>query len=103
MRVTNSMSPDRAVSGADGIGLKNVRERMAVQFEGRAALMAGPHGNEWITVITLPTVAQSPAMTRAALSGPKLHTATLLGTSCASPALLTRPPCCPPRPPPAMP
>src|SRR5580698_1490641 len=31
MRVSNSMSPERAV-GADGIGLKNVRERMAVQF-----------------------------------------------------------------------
>src|SRR5580704_10397349 len=49
MRVTNSMSPDRAVSGADGIGLKNVRERMAVQFEGRAGLMAGAHGSEWIS------------------------------------------------------
>src|SRR5271168_2969306 len=39
IRVTNSMAPDRAV-GADGIGLKNVRERMAVQFEGRASLTA---------------------------------------------------------------
>src|SRR5450631_3298512 len=47
IRVTNSMAPDRA-AGADGIGLKNVRERIAVQFEGRAALTAGAHGSEWI-------------------------------------------------------
>src|SRR5277367_1405042 len=39
MRVTNSMAPDRVV-GTDGIGIKNVRERMAVQFEGYASLTA---------------------------------------------------------------
>jgi LytS/YehU family sensor histidine kinase len=80
MRVSNSMSPDRAVSGADGIGLKNVRERMAVQFEGRAALMAGAHGSEWISEISMPAIRESPAMTREAPAGHKLHTTTLLGT-----------------------
>jgi LytS/YehU family sensor histidine kinase len=80
MRVTNSMSPDRAVSGADGIGLKNVRERMAVQFEGRAGLMAGAHGSEWISEISMPAIRESPAMTREAPAGHKLHTTTLLGT-----------------------
>src|SRR5580693_8280716 len=33
IRITNSMTANRA-TGAEGIGLKNVRERMAVQFEG---------------------------------------------------------------------
>jgi LytS/YehU family sensor histidine kinase len=79
LRVTNSMSPDRA-AGAGGIGLKNVRERMAVQFEGRAALMAGANGREWISEISMPAIRESPAVTRDAPVGNKLHTTTLLGT-----------------------
>jgi two-component system, LytTR family, sensor kinase len=79
MRVTNSMSPDRAV-GAPGIGLKNVRERMAVQFEGRAALMAGAHGSEWISEISMPAIRESPPLAREAPAANKLHTTTLLGT-----------------------
>jgi hypothetical protein len=79
LRVTNSMSTDRSV-GADGIGLKNVRERMAVQFEGRAALMAGAHGSEWISEISMPAIRESPAMTRETPAGAKLQTTTLLGT-----------------------
>ena len=79
MRVTNSMAPDRA-TGADGIGLKNVRERMAVQFEGRAALMAGAHGSEWISEISMPAVRESPPITREVTAGNKLQTTTLLGT-----------------------
>jgi LytS/YehU family sensor histidine kinase len=79
MRVSNSMAPDRAV-GADGIGLKNVRERMAVQFEGRAALMAGAHGSEWISEISMPAIRESPPITREAAAGNKLHATTLLGT-----------------------
>jgi hypothetical protein len=78
LRVTNSMSPDRVV-GADGIGLKNVRERMAVQFEGRAALMAGAHGAEWISEISMPAIRESPPIMRQAPAGNKLHTTTLLG------------------------
>jgi signal transduction histidine kinase len=79
LRVTNSMALDRA-AGADGIGLKNVRERMAVQFEGRAALIAGAHGNEWISEISMPAIRESPPFTREAPAGNKLHTTTLLGT-----------------------
>src|SRR5271170_2862501 len=79
LRVSNSMAPDRA-AGADGIGLKNVRERMAVQFEGRAALIAGAHGGEWISEISMPTIRESPPITRAAPAGNKLHSTTLLGT-----------------------
>jgi hypothetical protein len=79
LRVTNSMSPDRAV-GVDGIGLKNVRERIAVQFEGRAGLAAGAHGNEWISEITMPAIRESPPLMREVPAGSKLHTTTLLGT-----------------------
>jgi hypothetical protein len=79
MRVTNSMSPERAV-GADGIGLKNVRERMAVQFEGRAVLMAGAHGDEWISEISMPAIRESPPLTRETPAPHKLQTTTLLGT-----------------------
>jgi Histidine kinase len=79
MRVTNTVAPDRA-AGADGIGLKNVRERMAVQFEGRAALMAGAQGSQWISEISMPAIRESPPMTREAPAGNKLHTTTVLGT-----------------------
>ena len=79
LRVTNSVSLDRAV-GADGIGLKNVRERMAVQFEGRAALMAGTHGSEWISEISMPAIRESPPLAREVPLGNKMPTTTLLGT-----------------------
>jgi LytS/YehU family sensor histidine kinase len=79
LRVTNSMAPDRAV-GADGIGLKNVRERMAVQFEGRAGLVAGAQGSEWISEISMPAIRESPPILRELPAANKLHTTTLLGT-----------------------
>src|SRR5271155_2836139 len=41
LRVTNSIAPDKVI-GPPGIGVSNVRERLAVQFEGRASLIAGP-------------------------------------------------------------
>ncbi len=53
------MAADQAV-GADGIGLKNVRERMAVQFEGRASLIAAGVDSEWISEITMPAIHESP-------------------------------------------
>jgi hypothetical protein len=47
------------VPGIDGIGLKNVRERLAVQFEGRASLTAGLRNGEWSSEITLPEIHDS--------------------------------------------
>jgi Histidine kinase len=58
LRVANTRAADQAI-GADGIGLRNVRERLAVQFEGRAGLAAGPSGTEWISEITLPEIHDS--------------------------------------------
>jgi LytS/YehU family sensor histidine kinase len=79
LRITNSVCADRAM-GADGIGLKNVRERMAVQFEGRAGLTAGAHGSEWISEISMPAIRESPPIMREVAVADKLHTTTLVGT-----------------------
>jgi two-component system LytT family sensor kinase len=59
LRVSNTIATDRPV-GTDGIGLNNVRERLAVHFEGRARLTAGPSGTEWVSEITLPRVHAMP-------------------------------------------
>jgi len=77
IRVTNSMAPDRAI-GAEGIGLKNVRERMAVQFDGRAGLSAMGVDSEWISEITMPAIRESPVL-REAPAANQLHVTSLLG------------------------
>jgi Histidine kinase len=57
LRVINSMPANGHVADAvhAGIGLKNVRERLTIQFAGRATCEAGrtPH-NEWLAEIRLP-------------------------------------------------
>lgn len=60
LRVTNTMAAD-AATGAEGIGLNNVRERLTVHFEGRASLTAGPRGAQWCSEITLPEMRDPPA------------------------------------------
>ena len=40
--------------------LKAVRERLAVQFEGRAHLAAGGVDSQWRSEITMPAIRQSP-------------------------------------------
>jgi Histidine kinase len=59
LRVTNTIAMGK-VAGPEGIGLSNVRERLAVQFEGRAGVVAGPCGEEWASEITLPEIHASP-------------------------------------------
>jgi hypothetical protein len=57
LRVVNSYTPGFVDDGAthSGIGLRNVRERLAIQFGPRAALTAGPgSSNEWVAVIRMP-------------------------------------------------
>ena len=57
LRVVNSYTPGFVDTDAthSGIGLKNVRERLAIQFGARAALTAGPgSSNEWVAVIRMP-------------------------------------------------
>jgi hypothetical protein len=60
LRVLNTTAPERSV-GEKGIGLNNVRERLAVQFEGRAGLAAGRTDTLWCSEITMPAIRQSPA------------------------------------------
>ena len=59
LRVSNTIAPGRR-AGTEGIGLNNVRERLAVQFEGRAGLVAGVSGALWVSEITLPEMHVSP-------------------------------------------
>jgi hypothetical protein len=59
LRVSNTIAAGKA-AGADGIGLSNVRERLSVQFEGRATLIAEPRETEWVSEITLPEMHISP-------------------------------------------
>jgi hypothetical protein len=79
LRVANTVSADRVI-GADGIGLKNVRERMAVQFEGRASLIAGVQGTDWISEISMPAIRETPPMIREVPAGGKMRGTTLVGT-----------------------
>lgn len=59
LSVFNTTAPDQ-LPGKPGIGLNNVRERLAVQFEGRAGLSASGAGGEWCSEITMPAIHQSP-------------------------------------------
>jgi hypothetical protein len=76
IRITNTTAAERAV-GAAGIGLKNVRERIAVQFEGRASLTVTVRETEWISEVTLPAMRESPALLREVPAGDKLRAAPL--------------------------
>jgi Histidine kinase len=79
LRVTNTMSAEKT-QGATGIGLRNVRERIAVQFEGHASLLAQGAGNVWVSEISMPAIRESPLPSRELPVTGKLHASTLLGT-----------------------
>ncbi|MFO1401896.1 MAG: histidine kinase [Steroidobacteraceae bacterium] len=59
VRVANTLGRATAPAGA-GIGLANLRERLAVQFGGRAALGAVAEAGEWRAELRLPRVSASP-------------------------------------------
>jgi hypothetical protein len=59
LRVSNTV-PENKVAGEEGIGINNVRERLAVQFEGRAALKTLSQGSQWISQITMPQILGTP-------------------------------------------
>src|SRR5216684_9162302 len=60
LSVLNTIAPEKA-AGEEGIGLYNVRERLAVQFEGRAGLAFGAADEVWCSEITMPAIHHSPA------------------------------------------
>jgi sensor histidine kinase YesM len=56
LKVVNSMGPGSARKVA-GFGLRNVRERLAVQFGGRAVLSAGSgEASTWVATLHLPVL-----------------------------------------------
>jgi len=56
LRVVNSVGSGGA-PGAGGFGLRSVRERLAVQFGGRADLTSGPgDGSTWVATLNLPVL-----------------------------------------------
>jgi signal transduction histidine kinase len=59
LRVSNTVAENK-VADEEGIGINNVRERLAVQFEGRATLKALSQGSQWISEITMPQIPGTP-------------------------------------------
>jgi hypothetical protein len=59
LRVINTIPPN-AIAGRDGIGLRNVRERLAVQFGERAIFTAAADGGNWIAEIRMPLLRDGP-------------------------------------------
>ena len=61
LRVVNSIAPGKA-QGCAGIGLRNVRERLAIQFGERATFSAtSGYDNVWIAEVRLPLLRDGPA------------------------------------------
>jgi two-component system, LytTR family, sensor kinase len=59
LRVTNTMAQSKLVN-RDGIGLRNIHERLAVQFGSRASLRATADAGTWIATIRLPLLRERP-------------------------------------------
>jgi sensor histidine kinase YesM len=60
LQVFNTVAPGRPQDG-NGIGLKNVAERLAVHFGDKASLNAGPaEGGEWLAEISMPLLHEGP-------------------------------------------
>ncbi len=55
LRVTNTVA-SQAIKGQDGIGLNNVRERLAVQFGAAGALHYGRERDQWSVEIRMPLI-----------------------------------------------
>jgi sensor histidine kinase YesM len=58
--VVNSLSPEGQPNPI-GIGLRNVRERLTIQFGDRATFSAAPgEDNDWIAEIRMPLLRDGP-------------------------------------------
>jgi len=65
LRVINTVAPN-SIAGRDGIGLRNVRERLAVQFAERATFSAAAAGaGDWIAKIRMPLLRDGPELAAA--------------------------------------
>jgi hypothetical protein len=60
LRVANSIAPDCVVA-ADGIGSRNVRERLALHFGDQASFSAGPNQlDRWVAEVRMPWLRERP-------------------------------------------
>jgi sensor histidine kinase YesM len=59
LRVSNTVAENK-VAGEEGIGINNVRERLTVQFEGRATLNTLSQDSQWVSEITMPQIPGTP-------------------------------------------
>jgi hypothetical protein len=65
LRVINTIAPN-SIAGRDGIGLRNVRERLAVQFAERAKFTAEAAGpGDWVAQIRMPLLRDGPELAAA--------------------------------------
>jgi len=65
VRVINTIAP-HSIAGHDGIGLRNVRERLGVQFAERATFTAAAAGaGDWIAQIRMPLLRDGPELAAA--------------------------------------
>jgi LytS/YehU family sensor histidine kinase len=65
LRVINTIAPN-SIAGRDGIGLRNVRERLAVQFAERARFTAeAADPGSWIAEIRMPLLRDGPELAAA--------------------------------------
>jgi hypothetical protein len=64
LRVINTIAPN-SVAGRDGIGVRNVRERLAVQFGERAKFSVIADANNWISEIRMPLLRDGPELSTA--------------------------------------
>jgi hypothetical protein len=60
LRVVNNLTRPWHELHGSGIGLANVRERLAVQFGERARFQAGPAGGEWVAEVHMPLLRDGP-------------------------------------------
>jgi hypothetical protein len=69
VRISNTVAPEQP-SRHEGVGVRNVRERLAVQFGDKAGLQSGPSDTgEWIAILQLPLLRDGPATSTAARAG----------------------------------
>lgn len=69
LRVVNTVAAGR-LPGQMGIGLRNVRERLAIQFGDRATFSAVPgYDNVWIAEVRIPLLRDGPVAARAWVRG----------------------------------
>jgi hypothetical protein len=84
LRVVNTIAPGTVHRG-NGIGLRNVRERLAIQFGERASFSAMPgYDNVWIAEVRLPLLRDGPVVPARSWVGDPSRESTSSGATAAA-------------------